>query len=598
MKATIFTITFLNILNSILSLDKCDSFKCVNSLVGSLCMVKDSNTTNLVDLQVCDEGNYCLYNLKAYTGTCKRTDYSTLQYLGASCNKKSDCVSAAEFCDNNTCIRNSTSSCVANGDCAIGSFCNTTAPAPSCVPQQAAGQKCSSESDCVNSAGCLNGVCVAYLTLEDGANVAADTNEHFCKSGFALNSACATASLSSSADCTVSGLCTYNANNTQVNSTAACVCGKNYEGKRFCRYGADAPQAKSALALKQRYLSLLNSTKCQTEERFVPCSSTAFDLQGGNTHNEFEYKKTLKNAHNQIVLNSVSFGGIAANDTCVLPVVGGYDRSIIAPLSRLACPKYNCATGQKACGSSMNPNNFDSSEITVTLSKGFCAANQTCSTANLKDVYEKQSAGLECESKSITANRYPGEKCASNNDCRNKNCTVDNVCSHVKVGEACSSIDLGQFCGLDAYCVLNATSGNSTCVAQKSLKEACQLTFECKNNLGCYNKTCSLEFGSKDESFEFNSALFSVDLKNPQFFCKSMEYDTKKARCITYKYNNMTVNGDGYVECSRADGKECKYVTNLNDTVIKSCQCGFNADGKSYCPIDFGKRNFLIFLLF
>jgi hypothetical protein len=24
--------------------------------------------------------------------------------------------------------------------------------------------------------------------------------------------------------------------------------------------------------------------------------------------------------------------------------------------------------------------------------------------------------------------------------------------------------------------------------------------------------------------------------------------------------------------------------------MTKSCQCGFNADGKSYCPIDFGKR--------
>jgi len=459
----------------------------------------------------------------------------------------------------------------------------------SCVVQQAAGQKCVAEGDCVNSAGCLNGLCTAYFTLEDGVNVISDSNEKFCKTGFALDSACASAALVSGSDCTESGLCTYSANNTQVNSAAACVCGKNYQGKSFCRYGVDAPQSKSNFEIKKQYLNSLNSTKCHTDERFVPCASIAFDLEDQNTHNSFDYQKTIKNTHNQIILNSVSFTGLTANDTCILPVLGAYDRNLIVPVSLKACPKYNCDSSKKVCGSSFNPNNWNSSDISVSLTKGICALNQTCDIGDLKDVYYKESVEFKCDNKFRVENRFPGEKCAVSTDCNNKNCTAEKVCNFQKLGKSCSSIDMDQGCGLDAFCLLNATTANSTCVELKGLDGSCQQTFECKNNLACYNKTCSLEVGSKDEKYEFNATLFSPDII-PQFICKSFEYDSKRARCFTYKYDNMTVNGDGYVECAKNDEKECTYINNFNDIITKSCQCGFNADGKSYCPIDFGKR--------
>lgn len=594
MKSTLFTITLLNIINSILSLDKCDSFKCVNSLVGNLCMDKDKNTTSLVDLQTCDDNYFCAYNLKAFTGTCQKTDYSTLQFLGGNCNKKSDCIASAEFCDNNTCIRNSTTVCAANTDCAIGNYCNSTAENPSCIPQQAVGGKCLAEGDCINSAGCLNGLCVAYYTLEDGLVVNAD-NDRFCKSGFALEGTCWSAALVGSGDCSESGICTYNANNTMINSTSACVCGKNYQGMRFCRYGVDADQAKSVLEIKQNYLKALNNTKCHTDERWIPCASKAFDFEGKNTHNNFDYQVTIKNEHNQLIMNSVTFSGIPANDTCILPVLGAYDRNLIKPVSQNACPKYKCESGKIACGISFNPNNWDSSDIIVSLNKGVCASNQTCSTANLKDVYYKESVQLQCDNKIRVANRFPGEKCSSSNQCNNKNCTSENVCKYQKIDESCSSIDMDMGCGLDAFCYLNTTTANSTCVPQKGLNEKCEQTFECKNNLACYNSTCSLEVASKDETFEFNSSLFSPDFK-PQYICKSMLYDSNKGKCYTYKYDNMTVNGDGYVECALNDGKECKYINSLNDTLTKGCQCGFNSEGKAYCPIDFSKRKFFFFL--
>jgi len=552
-------------------------------------MNKDKDIPNLVDLKVCDDKFYCQYDIKTLEGVCQQINYSTKQYLGGKCNTLDDCINKADICDNGICSKKNVNPCTDNEDCPIGNFCQTNGNSTSCVPQLKSGEKCSLFTDCVNTAGCLGGVCVDYFSLAEGINVESDSNQKFCSTGFSLNNACANGTLVSNQNCTETGVCSYLSNSTVVNSTSACVCGKNYQGTKYCRYGVNDTHF---LANFNAEKALVNSNvSCHTEERFVPCVSTAFNAMDTKTHNDFDFKKSFKQHHNNYLLNNVEFSGVALNDTCVLPALG-YDRSIVQPLSKIACPKYSCSKGASSCASSFNPNNWNSTGITVTLSEGVCSSTQSCSLDNLVDVYEKESVSFKCDSKSKTKNRFPGEKCSNNTDCINGNCT-NNVCQHVGLGEACDLLDFNKFCGIDSYCFLNTTLNNSSCVTQKGLNENCVFSHECKNNLACYNKTCSLEVGSKDETFEFDPKLFSSDLINNQkFYCQSLLYDEDKNRCYTYTYNGTFNKTDGFYKCEINNGNECEYNTNLNGTLRKNCQCGFNANGNSYCPIDFGTRKY------
>jgi len=596
-KFTILFVTFLNFINYITSDDtKCDSFKCVNSLVSNLCMQRNTTETNVINIQTCEEKSFCSYNLKAVTGTCQKIDYSTKQFIGGKCKKVADCITEAEFCDGGLCLRNSTTTCKSNLECPIGKYCNIGKDSSECKDQLKSGETCSKDNDCVNTAGCFNGNCTNYFTLPDNTNIISSKNEIFCQSGFAVNNICSSGALVSSSICTTTGICTYRSNNTDINSTDACVCGKNYNGNKYCRFGVDNDKFKASFDFRKKLLNA-NST-CHTEERFVPCASNSFDSDS-NTHNEFDYKKSIKTFHNSMVENSVSFSDIPKNDTCILPVVGGYDNNLIPPVSMKSCPSYVCQSNQKSCGLSNNPNNWDSSNIQITLSKGVCMSNQTCSTSNLGDIYSKESVSLKCENKIEVGNRFPGEKCSSNDDCKNKNCTNGN-CNFVPLGQNCSTLDLDKFCGLNAYCKVNTTDLTATCAELQSKDQECSMSFDCKNDLLCYNKTCSIDLASKDDSFKFDPKLISQeDTLFKNMYCKSLFYDSQTNRCVTYKYDNMTVNNDGFVECSINDGKECKYVNSLNNTFTQKCDCGYNAAGKSYCPIDFSKRKkiFLLYLL-
>lgn len=587
MKFKLFSFTLAaSLFSYIFSDDTCYAYKCVNNtLLNINCMKKENQT--FVDVQNCDDNYHCKYDITTFDGNCEKIDYTPKQFIAGPCNVKSDCVASASDCVKNVCTADPAAVCKDDIDCSIGSFCDKSGTKPVCSAQIAVGSKCTADSQCVNEAGCLKGNCTKYFSLADGVDVEKYENRFLCQSAFVIENKCATADLVSEKLCTTSKTCKYAfANKTEINSTSSCVCGKNEVGNSYCRLGVNSEEFKKDLEIQKKFF---NNTSCHTTERLVPCAASA----NGTEAVGFEYKKNIKNMHNTIIKNNVAFTNVSV-DSCILPVVGGYDNNIVAPVSTLACPKYTCGS-EASCAKSFNPNNWNSSDILVTLSKGVCLKNQTCAINNIQDVYSKQQVSFNCENGYKLASKEAGEKCSSNDDCMNKNCTSTGVCKFIALGEECDNDDFSKHCGIGGFCVKQSVNGTdkNVCAAQKGKDQNCTSTFECENNLMCYNSTCSIEFGTKDDTFEFDPKLTTLEKSYFQTICKSFVFSFTKNRCTTYKYHvNHTVNSDGYVACEPTkDKNECSYTDSFNNNITKACDCGFNAKGNSYCPIDFGKRN-------
>ena len=187
--------------------------------------------------------------------------------------------------------------------------------------------------------------------------------------------------------------------------------------------------------------------------------------------------------------------------------------------------------------------------------------------------------------------------CLNDEDCINKNCTKEKVCQFIPLDQKCSSgdpIDFSMQCGVGAYC-------NSTnfCNLQIKKNQKCENTFDCENNLVCFNKTCSMEYGSVKDGEKIDLKLLSADFGfNYDSLCQTYEFDVETNKCFSYKYANVTYmksDKDGYVECNKNNGNECLYENSIGKSFVRNCECGFNADGKGYCPIDFNGNFFNIF---
>ena len=582
---------FLGLAKVIFSQDSCMKYECTNNLVPDTFCMKRANATN-VDLEECGANNYCDYDKTTFDGICKDFSYLSKQFVGGPCNADTDCRQGT--CVNNVCSANITT-CATNYDCAIGAFCgsvtvNGTATA-GCVPQLAVGATCSKNTDCVNTAICRtsNKVCTQVLTLENG-EVASSTENLLCKSGFSLDGVCSSATLKTTGVC--NGTCTYVNNGTEVNSTTACVCGKNTNGDRFCNFGANSQQLLNVLNLQRKYLNLNNTVLCHTSERFTPCMSQSFDKNNANTHNSFDFQKELKTFHNTILLNNVEFVGQTPN-TCILPVLGSYDRNIIKPVSTNTCPLFKCGSEKTFCSSSVNPNYFDSKLISLTLNR-VCNSTQSCPLPDYKQIYNKETVQTTCVNNNAGKSKFPGESCERNDDCINKNCT-NKVCQFVELNQNCSRtdpLDLTKQCGIGAYC--NATN---VCDLQIKLDKACSNTFDCENDLVCFNKTCSMKYGSFKDFEQVQTDLLSKDFgNNYDLLCETMKYDSDSKRCYSFNYadtTSMVPNSAGYVPCNRTNtGNECQYILSVNKTMARNCECGYNSNGQAFCPLDFSNGKF------
>jgi hypothetical protein len=79
-----------------------------------------------------------------------------------------------------------------------------------------------------------------------------------------------------------------------------------------------------------------------------------------------------------------------------------------------------------------------------------------------------------------------------------------------------------------------------------------------------------------------------TDEANPASLCAygSIYVNTGKPYCNKVSYDGMKVDGTTkLVSCDIGTEKACKYKNFDNSTYPEECSCGYNKDGKSYCPV-------------
>lgn len=555
----------------------------------------------LIDIQDCNDGKKCEKN----SGDCKSRQYDTYkQFNGGPCNEKKDCLNGE--CDNSMNCINTDKKCTRNIDCAIGFFCDLTTSI--CHNLKKLNEACNSDEDCEYNLACDSlgdKICVNYFSLEEGALVNPSSNL-LCNSGFAIDGKCVKGKLISEEDCSKTGHCIYQGNDQKIyNTTEKCNCGYNNFGGKLCDSSFDDQKNE---VIKKEYQVLIdqNPENCHTTERLKQCVAFSFDRKNTNTStsNRFEYDKAKRILENKLTLNSNLFKNNTEN-YCGYSVLGNYNNYIVPPESVNSCPVYKCESSTKNCLESFNPNNNNSSGIVISLNENICEKNQYCdyeiSQTKILGNYNGQ-----CKIKNPNVprelQRYPGEDCSDDTDCTNGLC-LNGICYSKKFGEICDPNTPNGIhgCGLGMFCGPKKNSSDfHQCENLKVFGEECENSFECEMDTICYDGVCSKEYFSFDNGKKINEGFIKDEhiKKNVQYLCQSFYYSDKEKKCVEYKIVNKTYE-NGYVECDISDKNSCLYEIigdGIAETFTRECKCGFNTEGKAYCPIDNNHCKF--FLIF
>jgi hypothetical protein len=180
----------------------------------------------------------------------------------------------------------------------------------------------------------------------------------------------------------------------------------------------------------------------------------------------------------------------------------------------------------------------------------------------------------ECKPNTKKIKRLPTLPCDSNDDCLSDHCN-GNQCLGKYDGEKCNSVTdcvYGLTCRKDSNniyrCLHPITTGNK-----------CEYDTDCVGESGCLNNVCT-----KYYSLENNQK--SRDLINEELsFCKS-GYSNELGICLNLTLINETD------ECTQSN--KCQYNNEFGETINidNNCLCGYNTEGKKYCLLGSGNKNY------
>lgn len=562
----------------------CRTYKC-GKLDDGICKEKSGADFTL---QGCEGDNtFCNINPSEDQSKCEKNK-DELSYPGGSCVIDQDCI--FQDCLGDKCVGLDLDlACNHQGECVIGSVCRTNSTEIEdkfCLVPLKEGENCTEDEDCENSSGCLNGKCTKYFSQEDDTLV---TNRYFCKSGFTIDNICVTTTNVNPIDqpCNSDEECKYIfSNKTEVGLiNGSCECGKNSEGKKYCKLGSDHQYYKDWISST---LKLLEDTSlCHTTER----ENLGICAERTKKDRSFVYRKNRQYAINNQTL-AENFPTLAHSDECVKYVeFSKYDDSKVLP-DVYQCPKYNCDSKGKSCLASHNPFNEDGSDIKVSLSK-VCKDNQLC--RGIENIWTEDSVNGTCDEKEphpeITKVRLPGEDCDDNHLCIDTQDFVSQC-----VNNQCTGKKEKEICETTTECLAGLYCNEATCVPQVKQGEDCKETYDCENHLACYKGKC-IEFGTLKENDDLSFESIGQLKENPRkrLLCEygQVSFDEEEAFCAVHRYTEETkknASSDGFVKCDW--GQKCSY-TDGKMVEERECQCGYNAEGQGYCPLSQDDRNIL-----
>jgi hypothetical protein len=251
------------------------------------------------------------------------------------------------------------------------------------------------------------------------------------------------------------------------------------------------------------------------------------------------------------------------------------------------CPRYTCQKGSdNICAMDVATTAYNN----VTLSQ-VCNTTSYCGVAEPKWAtlaYVNNSTNYTCTSfpapKTV---RFPGEDCTVNDDClKTPNDDTTGNCTN----KVCTGKNETQDCTQNAVCLKGLFCDTDKCKKQKTQGESCATSYDCINSLLCHNGTCSIA----PYSLDVNTVISSNDTLQKEK-CKygltsyKNATDLSTLACTSYNQNDAG-DTNGFATCNL--GVKCNYTDVVQKvTINQNCGCGYNADGKGWCPLGTDKSN-------
>ena len=548
-------------------------YTCTNELGGqSICSNK---IDDIIYLKQCDIYYHCSFTSDNSYCYKSQYEYESPSYPGGSCNDNSECLS--NNCKNGKCERR-TSTIYSSEDCEFGNFYNTTEKI--CQFAKNKGESCEKDEECKNNLACFKGICIEFFSLP--INTYIGTKSPFlCENGYALNNYCVNLKLINN-KCDNNDICKYLlSNDSIIELYDKCDCTYSLNPEKKCQYGnLDLPIWKNYTDLIKETLKEDNIKKCNVIEK-----------RPGYCRETLKQSWTAKNANVSIKKYKSLFEGYHTytNDApCAINVVNSIDFSPPKPKNGIfSCPAYHCGSDvmpfdNKTCAYSTNPFNEKGENVSVYL-QNICGKGHYC---NYKKEfpyldYTYNSTCLETPTSKTWTIKYAGEKCTTKNQCRKSKSFPDvGYC----IDGYCSGHIEGQNCTLNSDCHKGHFCNGLYCEKQKGEGKFCLNSYECLNYLGCLNNTC-VQYFSMDNGTYLNASDPEIEL------CQMGMMNSDTHQCAQLAYTDemdRIKNKDGFVPCEV--GKKCNYTTGYYSkgslVIIQTeCVCGFNKDGKSFCPL-------------
>ena len=580
------------------------SMVCENNLDENVCLKKTkTEADNIFHIELsplkAQNEKYCnVYDslLNLYEEDIKEEQLLSLipKFPGGKCENDFECLFG--ICIEGKCMNSLNNiNCETNENCPLNQSCiNNT-----CLKLKSLKQSCNFSTECEFNLYCdqKNKTCNKLFSFKDGTNITGhffenERPEFLCESGgYYINNEkqyiCVTL-------INVNNLCyddcEYIRNDTKeiIHLPDKCLCGFNKYRSKHCVLGNGADVFKEYLKMKKQILSNSNYTSlCHTTERYS--DDICVELKSKRSvlwRQDFQKYNNLK-------ILALEHHRIQNSDDCIKNVVFNYNTLPVIPDS-MSCPIVKCDEKINECAYGKNPFNENGDNITLLFNEKICKKDEKCIIYSndekffMNYIFKNEEISGYCTKKmgdgeTESSLRYPGEECDEkknqclyNKECKNKKCVG------YKKNETCQDF---EECEVGLFC--NKTSG--VCEIQKNEGEYCQDSWECKNYLGCYKNSC-IKYGSLKANMRntINESLFSGDEEKRYYLCEFGKLDKTQTFCVTTDYDsywiwthNKTLT-DGFIECQ--NGELCYYVEGKRNFSLK-CECGFNEEGKGYCPI-------------
>ena len=571
---------YLQLITIILIFSKSKNEHCQKVICGeikeeNICILPENDISKF---QLCPENKKCNIISEDPVDKTKceeKKEEIILKYSGLKCNNDNECYSRK--CKDNKCegIKEN-EECTSTSQCDYGKVCRKNNNKTICTTPLKENEECTNEKECENGYGCLNKKCTKYFSFKDGESIGLDYNDYlsFCESGYVdENGVCKTLTLNENKlECNEENSCEYKDNEGNILKIPDnCLCGYNRFGTQYCLLGSGNNNYTKFINLLKEYY--IGNNNCHLDERsYKGCLK---DIEEGGE--KLEKIKRLVNSKYWAKDNNRLYN----TPSCVIQIEIPEFNLDIENFSGKKCAKYNCVNSLPESNCAMSEF-INEEKINIQLAD-ICTNDNYCYFDGKKPniyFYEGNDKKAKCKSsKENIKKRYPGEECETSTDCIYPINTIFSNKFHQCKDKKCTGLIKGEECNFNEECIVGhfCDSDTKKCKEQGEKGDSCVNSYECENDLLCYENKCqnilfSFEEGKQTPKNE----------KNREKYCKYNQIDGSGI-CIKIVDQNKT-SDDEYRVCDR--DMKCLYnaLPITSGTISKECGCGYNKNGTGYCP--------------